>query len=139
MAQNVNFQTTNPAQLNDRVTELQIAVQLDEANALAVAEYTAAGAIALGGKAYLKTGTAGAMTLAQPLAGAQNAGGNDGMVMKIIALDAEAYVVTTSANGINGNKDTATWTAAVGNNMTLEAFGGVWYATGLVGVALTEV
>ena len=37
MSQSVNFQTTNPAQLTDRVTELQIAVQLDEANNLAVA------------------------------------------------------------------------------------------------------
>ena len=75
---------------------------LDEANNFAVAEYTSAGAIALGGKAYLKTGTAGAMTLALPRAGAQSAGGQDGMVMRITALDAQDYTVTTPADGING-------------------------------------
>ena len=72
MAQTVNFQTTNPAEFPDRLTELQIAVQLDEANALAFAEYTAAGVIALGGVAVLKAGgtSAIAMTLPNPLAGA---------------------------------------------------------------------
>jgi hypothetical protein len=136
----INQVTTNPESfVGDRLTAVQIAQQLDEANNLAVAEYIVAGAIIPGGKVFLKTGTAGAFTLPQPIPGAQLNGGNDGMVTKIIALDAEAYVITTSANGINGNKDTATWTAAVGNNMTLEAFNGVWLATGLVGVALTEV
>jgi hypothetical protein len=139
MAQATNFQTTNPAQFPDRLTELQIAVELDEANNFAVAEYTVAGAIALGGKAYLKTGTAGAFTLAAPLAGAQSAGGNDGMVMKITALDAEAYVVTCATDSINGNKDTATFGGAIGDSITLEAFGGAWLATGLNGVTLSEV
>ena len=137
MAQSLNFQTTNPAQLNDRVTELQTAVQLDEQNKLAVAEYTAAGAIALGGVAYLKAGSAAAMTLAQPIAGAQSAGGNDGMSLKIVALDAFAYTVTTALLGFNGSTHIATWTAAISNSLTLEAFGGTWYATGLSGVALT--
>ena len=50
MSQAVNFVTTNPAQLNDRTSELQIAVSLDELNNLAVAEYTSAGAITPGGK-----------------------------------------------------------------------------------------
>jgi len=137
--QNVNFQTTNPAEFPDRLTQLQIAVELDEANNLAVAEYTVAGAIALGGKAYLKTGTAGAFTLGAPIAGAQSAGGNDGMVMKITALDAQDYVVTAAANSINGNKDTATFGGAIGDSITLEAFGGSWVATGLNGVTLSEV
>ena len=69
MTQAVNFQSTNPAEFPDRLTQLQIAVELDEANNFGVAEYTGAGAIAPGGKAFLKTGTAGAMTLALPLAG----------------------------------------------------------------------
>ena len=139
MSQSVNFQTTNPAQLTDRVTELQIAVQLDEANNFAVAEYTSAGAIALGGKAYLKTGTAGAMTWARPRAGAQSAGGQDGMVMRITALDAQDYTVTTPADGINGADDTATFGGAIGDSITLEAFGGTWLAVCLTGVTLSEV
>jgi hypothetical protein len=136
----VNFNTTNPAQLIDRATELQIAVQLDEANNFAVTKYSAAGAILpAGGKAYLKTGTAGAFTLAQPLSGPQNAGGQDGATLRITALDAEAYTVTTAADGINGADDTATFGGAIGDSITLEAFAGVWLAVVLTGVTLSEV
>jgi hypothetical protein len=132
--------TTNPGQLNSNVAALLIATQLDEQNFLAVNEYTAAGAIAVqGGKAFLKAGSAAAMTLGAPVAGSQLNGGNDGLSLKIVALDAYAYTVTCAANSINGNKDTATWTAAIGNALTLEAFGGVWIASGLNGVALSEV
>ena len=138
----VNFQTTNPAQLNDRVTELQVAAQLDEANNLGVAEYTSAGAITVaGGTTFLKTGTAGTMTLAQPLAGAQLNGGQDGLTLEIVNLDAEAYTVTTASNGINGNKHVATSAGAIGDTLRLIAFGGTWYAridtTGTPAWALT--
>ena len=141
--QSVNFQTTNPAQLVDRVTELQVAVQLDEQNNLALAEYTVGGAIALGGVALLKTGTAGAFTLAQPAPGPQLSSGQDGLRMRIVALDAEAYTVTTAADGINGTGDTLTASAAVGDTVDLVAFNGVWYiqktTTGTPAWALTEV
>lgn len=142
----VNFITTNPAQLNERASELQIALTLDEANNLAVAEYTTAGAIALGGTALLKTGTAGAFTLAQPAPGAQLNGGQDGMVMKITILDAHAYVITTSANGVSGptgSGDTLTAAATIGDTVNLVAFNGQWYiqasTTGTPAFALTEV
>ena len=144
--QAVNFQTTNPAEFPDRLTELQIAVQLDEANNLAVAEYTTAGAIAPGGIAFLKTGAASAMTLVQPIPGAQSASGQDGMRMKIVALDAEAYTVTSAANGISGHSgtgDTLTAAGAVGDSVDLIAFNGQWYisitTTGTPAWALTEV
>jgi hypothetical protein len=140
----INFQTTNPAQLNDRVTELQIALVLDETNAAAGASgtaklYTAAGAIQTFGTVLLKTGTAGAMTLALPAAGAQPAG-QDGVHLSIVALDAEAYVVTTPANGINGADDTMTWAAAIGNSIELIAYNGGW-VTFLTskGITLSEV
>lgn len=136
---NINFQTTNPAQLNDRVTELQVAVTLDETNNLQANHYTTAGALAVGGVALLNTGAASNFTLAAPLAGAQNAGGQDFATMKILALDAHAYVVTTPADKINGADDTATWTAAVGNGMELIAYNGVWYSSRLTGVTLSEV
>ena len=140
MTQSVNFQTTNPAEFPDRLTELQIAVQLDEANNLAVAKYTGAGAIALGGVAFLKTGTAGAMTLAAPAPGAQNAGGNDGMRMSLVALDAEAYVVTGPSDSMNGVDDTATFGGAIGDSIEFLAFGGVWYTVGTPkGVTLSAV
>ena len=137
--QQVNFNTTNPAQQNDRVTELQTAVQLDEANNFAAALYTAAGAIALGGKVALKAGSGAAMTLALPAAGAQNAGGQDGMTMKFVSLDAEAYTITTPADGINGADDTATFGGAIGDAMELMAWGGTWVTMSLKGVTLSEV
>lgn len=140
--QALNFQTTNPAQLVDRVTELQVAVQLDEQNNLAVAEYATQGAIALGGVALLKTGTAGAFTLTQPIPGSQLSNGQDGLRMRIVSLDAEAYTVTTAADGINGTGDTLTASAAVGDTVDLLAFNGVWYiektTTGTPAWALTE-
>ena len=137
MTQSVNFQTTNPAEFPDRLTQLQIAVELDEANNFAVAEYTGAGAIAPGGKAFLKTGTAGAMTLALPLAGPQNAGGQDGMAMIITALDAEAYTVTTPADGYNGADHIATFGGDIGDSIYLLAYGGTWLVTQNNGITLS--
>lgn len=140
MAKIQNFVTTNPAGPNGRLTSAQLAIQQDEAGQLAYAQYTAAGAIAVGGKAYLKTGAASAFTLAAPIAGSPASGGQDGYSMKIVAQDAFAYVVTTPALAINGADDTATFAAAVGNNIELEAMGGVWYTVGTPrGVTLTEV
>jgi hypothetical protein len=133
----VNFQTTNPAQLNDRVTELQIAVALDEANVLGGASYTAAGAISVGGSAVLKAGSAAAMTLAAPIAGSQLSGGQDFAEMVIFAADAYAYTVTTPTNALNGNKHIATFAAAAGNAVYLEAFNGVWYVAQNNGITLS--
>ena len=129
--QNVNFQTTNPAEFPDRLTELQTAVQLDEANNFAEATYTAAGAIALGGVAILKAGgtSAVAMTLANPLPGAQSAGGNDGMKMKLISADAALYTVTLGSNAINGAVHIISFgkdTSIAGIGIDLVAFNGGW-------------
>jgi len=134
MAQTVNFVTTNPAQLNDRVTELQVAVALDEANSLAIATYTAAGAIAPGGKAILAAGgtSAVAMTLANPVAGAQSAGGNDGMSMRMIAADAALYTVTLGTNAINGAYHIISFgssTSIAGIGIDLFAYNGAWYTS----------
>lgn len=102
---------------------------------------TAAGAITVqDGKVFLNTGAASAITLAAPTAGAPGSGGQDGVRVEIIAVDAYGYVLTTPANKINGADDTATWAAAVGNSIVLVAFNGVWYVEGTPkGVTLTEV
>lgn len=102
---------------------------------------TAAGAIAVkGGKVFLKATAAAAMTLANPVAGSRASGGQDGLSIVIMALDAYAYTVTTAANKINGADDTATWAAAIGNNIELVAYNGAWYVVGTPkGVTLSEV
>lgn len=102
---------------------------------------TAAGAIAVqDGKVFLQTGAASALTLANPTAGSPGAGGQDGVKLEIIAIDAYAYVLTTASDKINGADDTATWAAAVGNSIVLVAFNGVWYVEGTPkGVTLSAV
>jgi hypothetical protein len=72
---------------------------------------------------YLITkGSAGAYTLATPVAGV-----DDGKVIVVGAQTAFAHTITTAANKINGNKLTATFAAAVGNNCELVAYQGIWY------------
>ena len=100
------------------------------AASVASTPYTAAGAIAPTGVAVLKTGAASAMTLVAPPAGA---------TLTIVAADAEAYVVTTPANKINGADDTMTFAGAVGDSIQLASYNGIWYVVAKNGVTLSEV
>ena len=118
----VNYSPSGNTSLADQITALQ--------KATSVVTYTAAGAISPTGIAVLKAGSAAAMTLVVPPTGAN---------LTIVAADAHAYTVTTSANKVNGNSDTLTWTAAVGNSITLVGSGGIWYVALNTGVALSEV
>jgi hypothetical protein len=100
--------------------------------------YTAAGAISQKeGTVILKTGTAGAMTLANPTAGLPAAGGDDGKELSIVAADAHAYTVTTGTSGLNGASHIATFAAAIGNGITLTAYNGTWLVTVNNGITLS--
>jgi hypothetical protein len=89
----------------------------------------APGAIAaLEGTVLLTDATAGAYTLAAPVAGLPAVGGMDGKRLRIIAGTAEDHTVTTPANAINGSHHVLTFGGAVGDSIELTAFGGVWYA-----------
>jgi hypothetical protein len=103
--------------------------------------HTVAGAIQPNeGLAQLKTGAGSAFTLALPQAGPQSSGGQDGMTITIISLDAEAYTVTTPADGINAADDTMTWGGAIGDSIELCAVNGKWVTVGTAkGVTLSEV
>ena len=132
MAQVLNLVTTNPEQLIDRATAVQVATQLDEQNYLANAVYTAAGAIALGGSALLKAGgtSAVAMTLANPLPGSQLTGGQDGLKMDIRSCDAALYTVTCGTSSIDGSYTTISFgssTSIAGIGISLIAYNGAWY------------
>jgi hypothetical protein len=104
-----------------------------------VQHITAAGAIAIKpGTVMLNTGTAGAITLALPTAGLPAAGGNDGQELSIVAVDAEAYTVTTPASGINAVHHVATFGGAAGDSMRLVAYNASWWvADGLNGVTIS--
>lgn len=71
-------------------------------------------------------------TLAAPTTPAQ-----DYTILRIVSLTANAHVITGPAAGFNAGgagADVATFTtAAIGNSLTLMAFGGVWYIVGTTG------
>jgi hypothetical protein len=83
----------------------------------------------VGGSVFITDSGVAALTLAQPVAGAPSAGGNDGQRLTIICTTAQAHTVTTAANGIKGSKHIITF-AAVGDSIELDAFNGVWYVVG---------
>lgn len=82
-------------------------------------------------------GSAAALTLAAPVAGAASVGGDDGKELSVLSTTAFAHTVTTPANKINGNKLTATFAAAVGNIVEFYAYNGVWYVKNQTGITLT--
>lgn len=109
--------------------------------ALVATKYTAAGAIASPGSAFLETGAASDFTAPAPTSGAPavgGSGGNDGQRLLIVALDAEAYVVTFPASSLEpGGYHIATFGGAIGDNIELIAYGGKWYVLAETGVTLS--
>lgn len=94
--------------------------------------YTASGAITIQPGFSFINGTTLAMTLANPTV-EQN-----GMVMIIIATNASAHTVTYTA-GFNGGttaRDVATYSGAVGDNLVVQAFNGVWWVLVKTGITL---
>jgi hypothetical protein len=77
------------------------------------------------------------LTLAAPVSGLPEAGGQDGQILRIVAATAQAYVVTTPSNVLNGNKHIATFAAAVGNSIELIAKAGLWLVYENQGVTLS--
>ena len=55
-----------------------------------------------------------------------------------MSTTAAAHTVTAGNNKINGNKTTATFAAAIGNNLKLKAYGGVWYQQPSSGITLSQ-
>jgi hypothetical protein len=74
-----------------------------------------------------------AATLANPTAGA-----DDGKRLHILALQAQANTVTVTGGFGNGggSKDIATFSGAIGDNLTVMAWGGFWYVVGQYGITL---
>jgi len=99
--------------------------------------YAADGAISAIGSAIITKGSAAALTLAAPPAGAPSTGGMDGAVLEIISTTAFAHTVTTPSNKINGASHIGTFAAAVANYLRLRAYNGVWYVNGNLNVTLS--
>lgn len=98
-----------------------------------------ADALPMVGTAVITSAGVDAATLGTPTAGSPLvvSGGQDGDYLWVIATTAQAHTITTAANKINGNKHIATFAAAVGNNILLYAYNGVWYMVSQTGITLT--
>jgi hypothetical protein len=79
-----------------------------------------------------------AATLAVPVAGPPGVG-DDGLVLKVSSASAHAHTITTPSLGIAGVSDTITFTALAGDGITLQAYDGLWYATGGQGATISVV
>jgi hypothetical protein len=83
---------------------------------------------------FITKGTAAALTLAAP-----TAGDDDGKELTIMSTTAAAHTVTNTSPGFNNgstSKDVATFGAAIGNNLVVQAYNGVWLVVSQVGVTL---
>jgi len=87
-----------------------------------------------GGNYIVKTGSANAMTLAAPTAGA-----DDGLTINVWSDTLFAHTITATTLLANGTalKTTATFAAFRGAGITLRAFNGVWQVVGNTAVTLT--
>ena len=85
------------------------------------------------GAAVILKASAASLLLSAPRAGL-----DDGKELTIIDGTGYAHTVTTPANGINGAWDVITFGAAVGDAVRLRARNGVWYATDLSDVQLSN-
>lgn len=96
--------------------------------------YTATGALTVAPGIHVLTGTTLAMTLADPVAVAQ-----DGIEMLIISATASAQTVTSGTAGFNGNTtntDVGTFGGALGDNMRIVAINGAWWTISTRNVTL---
>jgi len=83
------------------------------------------GAIPIVSGAYFVTkGSAGAFTLPTPTVTT-----HDGVRIRLVSTTAFAHAVTCPSNKINGSKAVATLVAAVGEEVTFEAYQGIWYVS----------
>src|SRR5205823_11763355 len=81
------------------------------------------------GRVVITKGSAVAATLAAPVSGLPNAGGDDFKRLTIVSSTAFAHVTTSPVRGFNakGSSGTCTFTAAKGNSVVLVAYNGDWY------------
>lgn len=92
---------------------------------------TGDGAITINsGTVLLTKGSAAAITIAVP--------DQDGQTITVITTTAQAHVITQATVGFNakGSSGTVTYTAAIGNSVTLTSYNGNWYAPVKTGVTL---
>ena len=96
--------------------------------------YTANGALTIQTGTHLLTK---AGVLAATLAAPSTA--QSGTRMRIVSTTAQAHTITQTTPGFNNAstaQDVATFGGAVGDNITIEAYNGIWYVMGTRNVTL---
>ncbi len=91
------------------------------------------------GVVFITKGSAAALTIADPVSGSPEVGGDDGKRLVILALTAHAHTVTRTTTGFNdagASGDVATFGGAKGDAMVILAYGGKWYTEDLRNVTL---
>jgi hypothetical protein len=89
------------------------------------------------GTSFIETAGVDACTLAQPVAGAPSAGGNDGLEITIIDNSGHAHTVTCSAGGITPSHHLITFNGTQGSFVTLVARNGYWIPVQSSGVTIS--
>ncbi len=118
------------------VTNERAVAQLSRNSSGGVVELGAAnGAIAtVNGTVMLTKAGVAAMTLAAPTAGV-----DDGKILRIVAATANAHTVTQASPGFNsagGSGDVGTFGGAIGDNLVVLAYNGVWHVVSKVNVTI---
>lgn len=91
----------------------------------------------ISGTSFIESTVVDACTLANPVAGAPSAGGNDGLTITIIDNGGHAHTVTTAAGKIAPAHHLATFNGTVGSFVELMARNGVWIPLASSGVTIT--
>lgn len=107
---------------------------IKDGNVGAVQAITGDGAITIQNAiVVLSKGSAAAITLAAPTAGT-----HDKIEIEVIAISAQAHVITGGVDGFNakGSSGTATFGGAIGDSVTFRAYNGHWYTTSKVNVTI---
>ena len=89
------------------------------------------------GTSFIESTVVDACTLAQPVAGAPSAGGNDGLEITIIDNSGHAHTVTTAAAGITPAHHLMTFNGTQGSFVTLMARNGFWIPVQQSGVTIS--
>lgn len=102
---------------------------------------SASGAITIkSGVVLLTKAGVAAMTLADPVAGLPEAGGDDGKILEIVAVTANAHTVDNSAgsgfNAAGAGSDVGTFGGAKGDSLRVIAYGGDWFVLNNINVTL---
>jgi hypothetical protein len=78
-----------------------------------------------------------AMTLAQPTAGDQQSGGDDGKKLTVVDNGGHAHTLTCASNGIINSHHLATFNGTIESFVTLRAYNGLWYPLESSGVTIS--